>query len=593
MVVQTMDGGDSTASVGRALAPSIETGPPISGGRGNLPSPPGSGGTLGLARERWNLNAAGLPAPVIDTIQCARAKSTRSLYDCKWRIFEQWCEARHVIPFQCSVSEVLCFLQQMVEKRRAFSTLKVYLAAISACHVGFGDKTVGQHPLISRFMKGARRKLPVVKPLVPLWDLSVVLDALCHHPFEPLEAVALKYVALKTVLLLALTSAKRVSELQAFSVSPTCMQFAPGLSKVHLCPNPAFMPKVEPAYSCPTLEIAAFHPPPFSSPEEQQLHSLCPVRALRVYVDRTAGLRKADQLFVSWASSHMGKPVSSQRLSHWIVEAISLAYTCKGIAPPQGLRAHSTRGVATSWALFRGISVQDICAAASWASPHTFVWFYRLDVSGPSLAQAVLEPRGIPAGAFNKMGNLTLLDLYHNQLSDSDLPKNTFRDLSSLMQLNLAHNVLKKMPPGVPNGVIQLFLDKNRIDSIPKQGLFRGFSHLAFLRLNYNQLSDKTSPKLSSTSRLSWTFSWPTTSSRLCPCSTVTWRAKNTWHLNHNTIESKHQRDPAVPLQSAGGAGRPSLMPRLRYLRLDGNHLSPPIPMDVIMCFRHLHSIVI
>ncbi|KAK7889130.1 hypothetical protein WMY93_024690 [Mugilogobius chulae] len=394
MVVQTMDGGDSTASVGRALAPSIETGPPISGGRGNLPSPPGPGGTLGLARERWNLNAAGLPAPVIDTIQCARAKSTRSLYDCKWRVFEQWCEARHVIPFQCSVSEVLCFLQQMVEKRRAFSTLKVYLAAISACHVGFGDKTVGQHPLISRFMKGARRKLPVVKPLVPLWDLSVVLDALCHHPFEPLEAVALKYVALKTVLLLALTSAKRVSELQAFSVSPTCMQFAPGLSKVHLRPNPAFMPKVEPAYSCPTLEIAAFHPPPFSSPEEQQLHSLCPVRALRVYVDRTAGLRKADQLFVSWASSHMGKPVSSQRLSHWIVEAISLAYTCKGIAPPQGLRAHSTRGVATSWALFRGISVQDICAAASWASPHTFVRFYRLDVSGPSLAQAVLEPRG-------------------------------------------------------------------------------------------------------------------------------------------------------------------------------------------------------
>lgn len=30
-----------------------------------------------------------------------------------------------------------------------------------------------------------------------------------------------------------------------------------------------------------------------------------------------------------------------------------------------------------------------------------------------------------------------------------------------------------------------------------------------------------------------------------------------------------------------------------RYLRLDGNNLSPPIPMDVIMCFRHLRSIVL
>lgn len=37
------------------------------------------------------------------------------------------------------------------------------------------------------------------------------------------------------------------------------------------------------------------------------------------------------------------------------------------------------------------------------------------------------------------------------------------------MQLNLAHNALKKMPTGVPNRLIQLYLDKNRIDDIPKQ----------------------------------------------------------------------------------------------------------------------------
>ncbi len=37
------------------------------------------------------------------------------------------------------------------------------------------------------------------------------------------------------------------------------------------------------------------------------------------------------------------------------------------------------------------------------------------------------------------------------------------------MQLNLARNILKKMPAGVPNGIIQLFLDRNNIDDIPKQ----------------------------------------------------------------------------------------------------------------------------
>ncbi|KAK0150714.1 hypothetical protein N1851_008184 [Merluccius polli] len=66
----------------------------------------------------------------------------------------------------------------MIDKGRAFSTIKVYLAAISACHVGFERDTAGRHPLVRHFMKGARRRLFVSKPLFPSWDLSLVLDAL-------------------------------------------------------------------------------------------------------------------------------------------------------------------------------------------------------------------------------------------------------------------------------------------------------------------------------------------------------------------------------------------------------------------------------
>lgn len=54
-----------------------------------------------------------------------------------------------------------------------------------------------------------------------------------------------------------------------------------------------------------------------------------------------------------------------QCLYHWVVEAIALAYTSQGLQPPEGLRAHSTRGVAVSWALFRGVCIQDICVVAS------------------------------------------------------------------------------------------------------------------------------------------------------------------------------------------------------------------------------------
>uniref|UniRef100_UPI003AAF0CD6 uncharacterized protein n=1 Tax=Centroberyx gerrardi TaxID=166262 RepID=UPI003AAF0CD6 len=389
---QTVDGGAGAAPSQPAMAAAVTRRLRVTGARTDFSPTPRKTGSLGLVRERVNLNESDLPLRVIETIQSARAPSTQSLYDNKWRVFERWCEARAIISFQSSVPDVLCFLQDLLDNGKAFSTIKVYLAAISACHVGFGNAPVEQHSLIKRFMKGARRLWPARNPLVLSWDLPAVLEALSGLPFKPLDCADLKLLSLKTILLLALTSAKRISELHVLSVHASCLQFSPDYGKVMLHPNPAFVPKVsDSAYSCPTLVLLAFHPLPFAEKSEKRLNSLCPVRALRIYVDRTKGLRKSNQLFVSWAPSHRGRALTCQRLSHWVVEAIILAYESRGLQPPESLRAHSTRSMATSWALFRDISVRDICAAASWASPHTFIRFYRLDVTEPSLAQSVLS----------------------------------------------------------------------------------------------------------------------------------------------------------------------------------------------------------
>lgn len=69
---------------------------------------------------------------------------------------------------------------------------------------------------------------------------------------------------------------------------------------------------------------------------------------------------------------------------------IALAHTSRGLQPPEDLCAHSTRGLSASQALSREVSIEEICAAASWASPHTFASFYSLDVTAPSLAHSVL-----------------------------------------------------------------------------------------------------------------------------------------------------------------------------------------------------------
>ncbi|XP_063079934.1 uncharacterized protein LOC134469834 [Engraulis encrasicolus] len=391
MARESMDSRDYPTTLGETMAASPTQGSPSPSERADIPPPPRQTGPLGLARERFNLNAVGLPDNVIATIQSAQAPSTRSLYDNKLRVFEKWCDENQTRTFQCSVSEVLCVLQSLLDKGKAFSTIKVYLAAISACHVGFDGASVGKHPLVSRFMKGVRRLRPPTKQTFPSWDLSVVLDELSEPPFEPMENIAFKQLSLKTVLLLALVSAKRVGELRALSVHPSCLQVSEEGKRALLSPNPSFVPKViEASYRCSSLDLNAFHPPPFSSREEERWHRLCPVHALRIYVDRTKAFRKTDQLFVSWSAARRGLPISSQRLSHWMVEAIGSAYEARGMQPPARLKAHSTRGMATSWALFRGISVSDICSSASWESAHTFTRFYSLDVTKPSLAHAVL-----------------------------------------------------------------------------------------------------------------------------------------------------------------------------------------------------------
>ncbi|XDV17130.1 hypothetical protein PO909_016543 [Leuciscus waleckii] len=211
-------------------------------------------------------------------------------------------------PTKGPISVVLSFLQEGLERRLSPSTLKVYGAAIAT-----------------------------------------------HH-----DAV--------DVLLVALASIKRVGDLQAFSVDEACLEFGPANSYMILRPRPGYVPKVpNTPFRDQVVNLQALP----SEEADPALALLCPVRTLHAYVDRTQCFRTSDQLFVCHGGKLKGKALSKQRLSHWIVDAIALAYQQQGQPCPLGVTAHSTRSVASSWALAHGASLTDICRAAGWATPNT------------------------------------------------------------------------------------------------------------------------------------------------------------------------------------------------------------------------------
>ncbi|KAK2901343.1 hypothetical protein Q8A67_009458 [Cirrhinus molitorella] len=372
-----------------SLEDSPEEGPSFSGGRHDLAPASRSMEPARVASGRDTEDLAGLPQAVIDTITQARAPSTRQAYALRWGLFVDWCSSRREDPRKCSVGVVLSFLQEKLEGRLSPSTLKVYVAAIAAYHDAVDGSSLGKHHLIIRFLRGARRINPPRPHLVPSWDLSVVLQGLRGAPFEPLSSVELKFLSLKTSLLTALASIKRVGDLHAFSVNEACLEFGPGYSHVILRPRPGYVPKVPTTpFRDQVVNLQAL-------PQEEAdpaLELLCPVRALHVYVDRTRSFRRSEQLFVCFGGQQKGNAVSKQRLAHWVADAITLAYEAQGEPCPLGVRAHSTRSVASSYALAHGASLADICRAAGWATPNTFARFYNLRVE-PVSSRVLVVPK--------------------------------------------------------------------------------------------------------------------------------------------------------------------------------------------------------
>ena len=272
---------------------------------------------------------------------------------------------------------VLSFLSYLFrEKGAAASTLRVYVAALGAFlgQTASGG-TLGSDPRVILLLRGAGRQRPPARPVVPQWNLQLVLTALMQGPYEPPDRAPVALWSRKAAFLVALCSGARGGELAGLgALDRTHVQD----QSATLRPAPGFVPKVGSARNVNrVIRLAAYSPQHATRRRGEEFSLLCPVRALRIYLDKTRRVRQCDRLFVSFAAGREGQPIRAPTMATWLRRVIVDAYEVAGIPAPQ-VRAHSVRATATSLAELGGASMEDICEAATWAGPNTFARHYRL-----------------------------------------------------------------------------------------------------------------------------------------------------------------------------------------------------------------------
>lgn len=99
--------------------------------------------------------------------------------------------------------------------------------------------------------------------------------------------------------------------------------------------------------------------------------SICPVRTLRVYIDRTKHLREKGRLPLLILFKKPHKAVSSATISRWMKQVLVESGINTDV-----FKAHSVRAASSSAAKTKGSSIGDTMQTAGWSRSSTFEKFY-------------------------------------------------------------------------------------------------------------------------------------------------------------------------------------------------------------------------
>ena len=320
----------------------------------------------GLSFIRESYRQQGLSRPAIDTIMQSWRTGTLLQYRPYIGLWVAFASSRcdFLSPPAKEVVEFLCDLHI---KKYTYNQICMARSAVSSVVSPGSSLSIGNHPLVKRYMKGLFELEPQFPKYSLVWDLSILLRymRMLDDPANlPLGLLGKKLA----IMICILAGGQRCQTIHAINVpdirivNGTC--YIPFYTKLkqtkrgrHLAP----------------LEFKVYGNP-----------KLCVITNLTEYLKKTQAVRTDGALFISYQKPH--RRVSKDTISRWVKEMMVSA----GINTE--FVTHSSRSAASSYADLKGVSLKDICRACGWSSARTFATHYRKEVvEETNMAEALLQ----------------------------------------------------------------------------------------------------------------------------------------------------------------------------------------------------------
>ena len=350
--------------------------PASSDKRQNSASKPGPSTASRLGIVKQSLRDKQFSSEVAEHVSKARSVSTAKVYDAKWQIFRDWANQQKIDPIQATPQIVADFLTFLFSVK--IQNIKGYRSTISNTLKYKTGYDFGSHPVLSELIKSFAIQRPVDRSLAPKWDLAFVLSHMCKAPFEPLDKASLFYLSVKTVFLVTLATARRVSEVHALSMDSDHLRFSNLDGSLILRTQLGFLAKNQlPSRAPDSIKIPKLSNLCRKSDNFNRM--LCPVRAVKIYLNKTKSLRKhRKRLFIPTQGDH---DLNKSTISRWVKYAIKHTYGSISKNPIKlfNPRAHELRAISASWAYMNFIPLEEVLKSAVWSSSSLFASHYLRD----------------------------------------------------------------------------------------------------------------------------------------------------------------------------------------------------------------------